>query len=65
MEKLADILQSAFYLKNVNIFEQRGKRKVKVEIAYASDESIGSIKVKDMKTNEVICSRETTKKEDN
>ena len=65
VEKLADILQSAFYLKSVDINNIRGSRKVKVDIAYANDEGMGSIKVKDMTTNEIICSRETTKKEAN
>ena len=35
---------------------------MKVEIVYATDEAKGSIVVKDMKTKDVICTKETTKK---
>ena len=63
MEKLADILSSAPYLKKVNIIEQRSSRKVKVAIKYASEEGIGSIQLLDKKTNEIIVRRETNKTE--
>ena len=63
MEKLADILQSARYLKDLDIFYQIGSREVIVEIAYASDEGMGSIVIKGKATKKEICRRETNKTE--
>ena len=38
---------------------------MKIEIAYANDEGMGIIEVKDSDTNDIICTRETAKKEAN
>ena len=62
VEKLADILVSARFFKGCSIMDQRG-RKIKVEIEYATAEVMGSIVISDMKSNQVLCRRETIKKE--
>ena len=63
VEKLAVILKSAFHLKECNISKQRGNRKIKVEIEYAISEAMGCIVIKDVATDQVICSKETNKTE--
>ena len=65
VEKLADILQLASFLKKCEIGYQLGNRKVKVAIEYASDEAVGSIVISDKATKQVICRRETNKTEAN
>ena len=48
-----------------NITGQKGNRKIKVEVEYASDEGLGSIVLKDLDTDHEICRRETAKTEAN
>ena len=50
MERLADILQQASYLKECNIEDQKGSRKIKVEVEFAYDQDIGSIVLSSLET---------------
>ena len=63
VEKLADILQSASQLKKCNILNQQGSRCVYVEIKYAIQEVVGSIRLLKNATDQEICKRVTTKTE--
>ena len=46
-----------------NIKGQKGNRKVKVKVEYASNEGLGSIVLQDLATDQEICRRETSKTE--
>ena len=55
MLKMAEILQLASNLKQCDISNQEGRRKVKVEIEYASAGKMGSIVLLDQSTEQIIC----------
>ena len=40
-------------------------QKIKVEVRYATDKERGQIVISKLDTDEVICSKETSKREDN
>ena len=65
-ENLTEILQLAPNFKACNISDQCGDlQKIKVEVRYATDEETGQVVITNLETGEIICSRETSKREEN
>ena len=63
VRKFAEILATAPNLSNCNIKGQKGNKKIKVEIKYATMMRKGAIVIKDQKTNQELYRCDTKKQE--